>query len=200
MRFAAMILLALSVVGCFGGGEPAPRDRYYRISVSPPDPAAEPVGVLSAGVLSVMPLDSDGLLRERPVLYSLSGQDHQVEQHDYHYWSDPPTRMLQGEIARYLKQSGLARAVVTPEMRLRPDFEVIGRIKRLERLLGDGPPRVVAELELTVIETGKDRMVISQNYRAEVTSQNSSVAAAVLAINEALEKIFSAFVADIRRS
>jgi len=200
MRFAAIALLMLGLAGCFGGGDPPPRDRYYRISVSPPDPAPAPLGVLSSGVLSVTPLDADGLLRERPVLYSRSGQGQQVEQHDYHYWSDPPTRMLQGEIARYLKQSGLARTVVTPELRIRPDFEIIGRVNRLERVLGDGPPRVVAELELAVIDTTKDRVVINQRYRAEVASGNGSVAAAVLAINEALGKILGAFVDDIRRS
>ena len=178
MRPAALLLAsALALSGCFGSSSPMPRDHYYRLTVAP--------------------LDADGLLRERPLLFSASDRAHEVVQYDYHYWTDPPTRMIQGQMVAYLQQSGLASSVVTRELRVQPDFEVSGKIKRLERLLGSGTPRVVAELELALIEPGRDRLVLMDTYTAEVASSDDSVDASVIALNAAMAEIFQRFVADV---
>ena len=73
------------------------------------------------GVVSVQPLDADGLLRERPLVFGAKGRPHEMQQHDYHYWTAPPPRMLQGQMVSFLRRSGLAESVVTPDMRIRPD-------------------------------------------------------------------------------
>ncbi|MFQ6017990.1 MAG: ABC-type transport auxiliary lipoprotein family protein [Kiloniellaceae bacterium] len=193
-RLVLLALLVAGLGGCAGSAPPVPRDHYYRVLV--PSPAAPSETVRFPGVLSVKPLEADGLLRERPLLFSPSGRPHEMQQHHYHYWVDPPPRMLQGQLVDYLRGSGLAEAVITPELRIRPNFEVTGRIKRLERLLGGGPPRVVAELELALVRTAGNELVVIKTYAAEVASADGSVESSILALNAALAEIFARFLAD----
>lgn len=195
-RLAAGLLVA-SLSGCLGSAPPLPRDHYYRVLVPPPQTGET---VLFPGVVSVASLDADGLLRERPLLFSPTGGAQEMQQHDYHYWIDPPPRMLQGQLVDYLRGSGLTGAVVTPELRVAADFEVSGRVKRLERLLGGGPPRVVAELELAMTEAPRGRLVVVETYTAEVAARDESVESSVLALNQALGMIFREFLDDAGRS
>ena len=190
-------LVGFALAGCVGSAPPVPRDHYYRLLV--PAPAARAARPLFPGVLVVGGLSADGLLRERPLLYSASGGAHEVQQHDYHYWTDAPTRMLRDQMVTFLRESGLARAVVTPDLRVRPDYEVGGKIKRLERLLGGGPPRVFAELELSFLRLDDTRIVIVDRYAAEVVAADESVEASVVALNRAVAAIFNRFLEDLRR-
>ncbi len=192
-RLALAVLLLAGLAGCLGSAPPVPRDHYYRVLVTPP-PRGE--AIVFPGVVSVAPLAADGLLRERPLLYSASGQAHEMQQHDYHYWMDPPPRMLQAQLVDYLRGSGLARSVITPELRVRPNYEVSGRLRRLERLLGGGPPRVAVEVELAMVESARNQLLVVDSYAAEATSADDSVEASVVALNQALARVFERFLAD----
>ncbi len=147
-------------------------------------------------MLSVAPLEAEGLLRERPLLYSATGSATEMQQHDYHYWMDPPPRMLQLQLVDYLRASGLAQSVVTPELRIKADYEVNGRIKRLERLLGGGPTRVIAELELSLVARATDELIVIGTYSAEAIAGDDGVESSVLALNRALGQVFERFLAD----
>jgi len=194
----ALLFLMPLLAGCFGSAPPLPRDHYYRILV--PHQTGDRTSPVFAGVVSIPPLEADGLLRERPLLFSASGATHEMQQHDYHHWSDPPTRMLQGELASYLRQSRFGETVVTSDIRIRPDFEVVGRIKRLERLMGNGSPRVAAELELALIHLADNRMLVIDTYSAERSSRSGSVEASVMALNQAVTEIFGRFLEDARQT
>ena len=185
--------LALPLGGCLGSAPPVPRDHFYRILV--PAPAHSEIPTLQ-GVLSVAPLEADGLLRERALLYSATGVSHEMQQHDYHYWIDPPPRMLQNQLIDFMRSSGMATAVVAPDLRVEADYTLSGRVKRLERLLGGGPPRVVAELELDLVENATKRLILVRSYTAEVPSTDESVTASIVALNTALSQIFESFLSD----
>jgi len=193
-RLALPLCLPLVLLGgCFNSAPPVPRDHYYRVLISAT--ASNEVPMLH-GILSVSPLEADGLLRERPLLYSMSDDSFDMQQHDYHYWVDPPPRMLQMQLIDYLRNSGLAATVITPDLRVKADYELSGRIKRLERLLGGGSPRVVAELELALVESATKRLILVRSYAAEVRSTDESVASSITAMNQALTNIFERFLID----
>ena len=220
MKHLSLIVLALAgLTGCLGSAPPIPRDHYYRVMVAPPSrsaasqtasiegaaglgqpglgrPDSGAAIVAYPGVLSVAQLAADGLLRERPLLYSTTGSATEMQQHDYHYWMDPPTRMLQLQLVDYLRASGLARSVVTPDLRIKADYEVNGRIKRLERLLGGGPARVVVELELSLVARPDNELIVIGTYSAEAIAGDDGVESSVLALNQALGQIFERFLAD----
>ncbi len=208
----------VGLTGCLGSAPPVPRDHYYRVMVDAPGQAAhaqtaslESVtipgrpgsgagGVTLPGVLSVAPLDAEGLLRERPLLYSATGSAQEFQQHDYHYWMDPPPRMLQLQLVDYLRASGLAHSVVTPDLRIETDYQVSGRIKRLERLLGGGPVRVVAEIELSMVSSADNRLMVIGTYAAEAVAGDDGVESSVLALNRALGQVFERFLTAAARS
>ncbi len=208
-RLGLLVLVLAGLAGCIGSAPPVPRDHYYRVLVAPPaqgdaarsatgQSATRPgaTGIMFPGVLSVARLEADGLLRERPLLYSATGRPHEMQQHLYHYWMDPPPKMLQAQLVDYLRASGLAKAVITPDLRVRPDYEITGRLKRFERLLGGGPTRVVAEVELALVETGRKQLLVVETYSAEVAAADDGVEASVLALAQALGRIFERFLAD----
>ncbi|MHA1153485.1 MAG: ABC-type transport auxiliary lipoprotein family protein [Alphaproteobacteria bacterium] len=215
MNRLILIVLALTgLTGCLGSAPPVPRDHYYRVMVPTPSRAAASqsasiegasvpgrpgsgVNVVAfPGVLSVAPLEAEGLLRERPLLYSATGSAYEMQQHDYHYWMDPPTRMLQLQLVDYLRASGLVQSVVTPDLRIKTDYEVNGRIKRLERLLGGGPTRVVVEMELSLVARANNDLIVVGTYTAEEIAADDGVESSVLALNQALGQVFERFLTD----
>ncbi len=195
-RFLLLTLLTpVLLTGC-GGAPAVPPDNYYRIEVPPP--AVERIALLPGTVL-VHPLTGSGLLQERPVLFTTAGQLHQMRQHDYHYWNEAPPRMLQSALITYLRAGHIADTIVTPDLRVPADYEIIGRVKRLEQVLAE-PSRVLVELELAVVDTAATQLVTSRSYLAEAKSNGTSVKAAVVALNQALSKAFAEFVADVRNA
>lgn len=188
---------ALILAGCQGGGDAAPVDRFYRIAISAP--AAPEVPSLP-GTVTVGRLDADGLMRERPLVYSTDSAGLSLAQHDYDYWVEPPARLLQAELVRYLRSAGVAQSVVTPDLRVRSEFEVVGTIRRFERLIGRSAHRVAVTLELALVDrTGDDPRVV-KTYSAVIACPDESVDASVSAFNEAIADIFREFLDDIRRS
>ena len=196
-RLSLAILVAAMLGGCLGTAPPVPRDHFYRIQVTSSPGEAERY---LPGVVLVQSLDADGLLRERPLVFGAKGRPHEMQQHDYHYWTDPPARMLQVQLVDYLRRSGVARSVVTPDLRISPDYEVRGRIKRLERLLGGGAPQVSVELELGLIGRAQNRLLVLDSYAVELPAEDSSIASSISAVNQAVAEIFGRFLADARRT
>jgi cholesterol transport system auxiliary component len=175
---------------------PLPEDHFYRLQVATsPAPFASPP---LAGVLEVERFVADGLTAGRPIVWSKSGQPHALSEYHYHFWVEAPTVLLRDQLVVQLRAAKVAKAVVTPEMRVNPDFVLSGKIQRLERVVGTMPQAVV-ELELAVRRTAGNSLSFMQTYRAEEAVATDSVAAAVAAINKALGAIYAKFTADLTR-
>ncbi|WP_340116213.1 ABC-type transport auxiliary lipoprotein family protein [Pelagibius sp. 7325] len=197
-RLLPMLLLAPLLVACLGSAPPVPRDHYYRLLV--PMPAEVSGAALLPGVMTVEPLLADGLLRERPLLYSAGVAATELQQHNYHYWNDVPPRMLQDQMVTYLRRSGAAGLVVTPDTRVRADYRVSGKAKRFERLVGDGAPKVVVEIELVLQRLSDDALLVVDTYSAEEAAENDSVGASIDALNRATAGVLDAFLGDLRQA
>ncbi len=192
-RLSILLLVSFAVAAC--AAPPVPRDYFYRISVAPLFGNTRPMAF--PGIVSVAPFEADGLLRERPILFSSAATGQEVRQHDYRYWDAAPTRLLQQSLAVYLQQSGLADTVVTPGMRIRPDFEIVGKIRRFERVDLEDSQKVVAEIEFAVIRPGDQGLVLLKTYLVERDAKDGTVAAAVDALGKALAEIYGSFTADV---
>jgi ABC-type uncharacterized transport system auxiliary subunit len=193
-RRGSTALAALLLAACAAG--PAPRDHFYRLEAGAPEQSRSAPAL--PGVLEVDLPRADSLLRQRALLRSESGGE--LTPYRYHLWSDSPVRLVQLELARYLRQAGLAGEVVTPDLGTqRPDWILRSHLHRLEQHTGQGASGVLVELELALAAADPPRLVLRQTYRAE-RSAATEPARAVTAFDAALAEIFARFAADAAAS
>lgn len=192
MPFLALVLLTplLVLAGC---AQPKlPQENYYRLMVAEPADGS----VILDGFLVVEPFIGNGLTSERALLYSASDAPLRVQQYHYHYWIDPPPQMIQDQVVAYLRSGGYAAKVVTPEMRLLPDYALTGRIKRLERIVDGSRFVAVMELEIGLSNAHDNSLILLKTYVAEEPAGKDMIST-VEAFNRGITKILEKFVADL---
>ena len=171
-----------------------PTDRFYRLEVA--DPKTRLAKPPLEGTLEVDRFVADGLTAGRPIVYSESGRPREVLEYHYHFWTEPPTIMLRDQLVAFLRTAKVAKTVVTPEHRVEPDYELSGKIKRLEQIKGT-PPRAVVELELALKRSAGGEILLLNTYRIEADAKTGTVGAAVDALNSALGLIYARFTNKI---
>lgn len=195
-RLWATLALAGVLAGC-ARQAPVPANHFYRLAVAPPKTAlAKPV---LSGVLGVAPPVAHGLRGERAMLYVDARRPLEVRRYHYHFWVDTPPRLLQQQLIAYLRAAHVARQVVSSDSSAGTRELVTGRLLRFERLQGaDGVQAVVAmELDLQGGRSGNVRRI--GVYRAEVRARDRSMYASVEAFNQAVARVYAAFVRDLRQ-
>ncbi len=193
-RVRPLLLLPILAVfaGCFSAAPPVPKEQYFRLVATPP--AAQVERPISGGI-EIVPFAGAGVMSERPLLFSADG-GRKLEQRNYAYWTDGPPQMLRDQLVSYLRQAGIADRVVPSELRVESAYAVRGTIKRLEQLVGAASGAVIA-IELSVLESSSDRLILSRVYTAENATTGQSIDDAVTALNDGLDEIFAAFAGDL---
>lgn len=188
--FPMLILLA----GCAAPGM-VPQDSYYRMS----DPEfVEPAGAMLDGTVVVPRFLADGLASERQVVYVEANSPMVLRQYNYHFWSESPTRMVQEKTVEYLRRARVASTVVTPEFRAAADYQLTGKIRRLEQVRGPSP-RVVVSLELGLYGVRDNRLLHLDIYEQELGIDDDDVARATSAMSAAVLMILSRLTKDLSR-
>lgn len=194
IRTSFPALLLVGLVAACASAPPAPEDAFYRLS---PRAAAPLAGTpVLKGAIEVDRFVASGSLANRPVLYVEAGSN-AVSEYHYHFWIEAPPILLQNALVSYLRSGGIADRVATPEMRISPDYTVRGRLMRLETLVGETPKGVV-EIELSLRRESDGALLVLGEYSSEVPASSKGVKADVLAIEQAANKAFEAFVADVQ--
>ena len=187
LRSLAVILVVASGLGGCGQAN-VPEERFYRLEV----PVHSTAGVVRLpGVLVVQRFTADGLTAQRPLVYGTLDAPHELRQYNYHFWADTPTRMLQELTVDVLRGAGLANQVLTPELRALADYELTGKIKRLEHLRGEAS-MVTVRLELALSRIDGNQLVWLEDLSAEHPTEDDSVASATRAMGGALSEIYQA--------
>lgn len=191
-RRALLLTLALSLSACFGSAPPVPKEQYFRLIAS-----AEPAAVARPveGVVEVPLFQAEGVMGERPLLFTNDGGI-KLEQRNYAYWTDPPPTMLRDQLVAYLRAAKLAEDVVPSELRVAAQYRVEGRIMRLEQLDGAKNGGAIA-LELALIDKSTDAIVASGTYEVTKDASGPNIDDAVHALNAGLNEIFAKFAADL---
>jgi ABC-type uncharacterized transport system auxiliary subunit len=194
MRTRALALLPVVALlaGCFGSAPAVPKEQYFRLIASAP---AEQAGKRIKGGLEIVPFAGEGVMSERPLLFTADG-GRKLEQRNYAYWTDAPPQMLRDLLVAYLRQANVADNVTPSELRVDTAYSVRGTIKRLEQLTGTQSGAVIS-LELSLIEKAGDRLVLSKTYTSEKPTSGETIDSAVAALNDGLNDIFAAFAADL---
>ena len=186
---ALAVILAAALAAC--SSPPPPRDNHYRLEAVPAGTAlARPV---FPGVMEVNRLDVDGMLSERGLVYQ--DADGTLARWRYDLWSDPPATALQMELAEALRAANMAEQVVTPDLRVPPDWMVRGRLFRFEALPAQG--KVVIKLQLAAVSARDGTLVLLKTYVVEPALDGKGPEAAVTALNRGASELLSRFVSDL---
>jgi len=193
MRALAWLAGSALVLACAGG--PAPRDHFYRIGTPSPAPPAFATAVFP-GTVEVDRFRADALTGGIRIVQRQTEGGSELEPYAYHQWADPPTILLQTLLVDFLRETRAAPLVVTPDLRARSDFAVLGRIAQLEHQTGGGTPRAVVEIDLAISRQSDRALLLQRVYREERPAAGPSVAEAVDAASAAVSAIFTRFLAD----
>lgn len=188
MRGLVLMAAAGLVAACSSG--PVPKDRFYRLDIAPGTMAAAPL----PGVLEVQAARVQGLLSGRALAYEDS--DGVLKQRDYHYWTEPPAKLLQSAMIDALRARGLSNTVISPEFRAARDFEIIPRLRRFEEIRGSDTAVVEIELALRRVASAS-RLLLIKTYSAKAQAANHSEAAFAVAMGQAVSAVIDRFVADV---
>ena len=194
----SIVVLIISITlsqGCVMSTDPVPEDLYYRLQADTIlDPLPNPK---FSGSIEVERFVADGVTAGRPIVYSEAGKPNQLKEYHYHFWTEPPTIMLRDELVNYLRDSNIADAVVTPEMRVRSAFILTGKIQRLERVIGEkASAKLALQLSLRRSETGE--LILLRVYKYDVPSDEASISGAVRSLNSALSNVYAEFLEDLK--
>ncbi len=135
---ALLPILAL-LAGCFGSAPAVPKQQYFRLVAAAP---AAQSGKQISGGLEIVPFAGEGVMTERPLLFTADG-GRKLEQRNYAYWTDAPPQMLRDQLVTYLRQAGVADNVAPSELRLEAayigagDDQASGAACRLKDRRGD---------------------------------------------------------------
>lgn len=190
-RICALVLAA-GLAAC-GGNATVPENHFYRLEVAGPE---TPGKRLISGVLEVDRLLAAGELTQRAIVYRHDDNPLQLRVYHYHFWNEPPGVLLQAELVNYLRASGVADKVLTPEMRARPDYSVTGRVEKLERVVG-GKNAGVIEMNLVLRRLADGKVLVAKTYSRTFTPKDDDLTSVVKGFSVAARDIFKTFVTDI---
>ncbi len=196
MRLHACLAVLLAAAAGLGGcaaGTPAPPDRFLRLS--PPAPPALNAPVLDGPVL-VKRFTADGVLGQRPLLYSRPGAPGVLQQYNYVYWAESPTVMLQALTVDALRAARVASRVITPQYGADAPYVLVGTLRALEHRQGSAPAVAVA-MELGVATRDGQPPLLVGSYDVTEAVDGGGVDAAAAAMGRAVGAILARFVSDL---
>jgi ABC-type uncharacterized transport system auxiliary subunit len=141
-------------------------------------------------------METDGLHRERAILYSDDEDTIELKQYHYHHWIDSPTRMIRDHLVTYLRNVNAAPLVVTTVGEY-VELNISGRIEQFERMDFSDQPAVAVELILRLDRQNESRPLLLKEYQVTRKMDDESMQSAVKAFDGALSKIFSEFYSDM---
>jgi cholesterol transport system auxiliary component len=190
-----LLLLACVLLAACASPEPASRDRFF---------ALEPQTVVTAGpsvagvTLLVNDLAARGFLGGRQIVFRAAEEPLEVQRYHQLLWEDPPGRALAQALVAAVRESGLFEHVVTPAQRARTDYLLGGELTRFEHLPTDRPPRVRAELTLTLLRRDDRRSLVAKRYSGEELTGGDSPEAMIRAFDQLSARLLGEVVRDLQ--
>lgn len=196
IQWLMSVILLMPLLAACAAAPPVPEENFYRLQADYTGTALAR-NVLN-GTLEVEPLSGEGLVARRYIVYSQAGTPNQLKTYNYHLWNEVPAVMLGSELISYLRAANVAERVVTPKLRVRADYVLSGRIKRLERILG-ASNRTLISLELAVRSATGGKLLFLKEYKLENDASGNDLVAAVDSLNTSLSVIYADFVDDLSK-
>ena len=173
------------LLGACGNLPPAPTDHFYRLQPVNLPPVAHKL----PAAFAVQTFRADSLYAERPIIFTEQASLRQLRQYHYHLWLYPPAQMVQEHLV-----ASLGNTIAWRGGSQVPDV-LQGRILKFERVLSGSSSKAVVAIELR-LERAADNL-LTRTYEAEQPASDESIGTFVVAMEQALGKIYAQFQADI---
>jgi ABC-type uncharacterized transport system auxiliary subunit len=193
-HFRPFLLLAI-VGGLSACATPeVPKEQYFRLIAAPGDShISKPLD----GDVEVPPFDADGVMQERPLLFTADG-GHKLEQRTYAYWTYAPPQMLRDQLITYLRAAQLAPQIAPSELRIDAKYVIHGTVRRLEQTAN--PNGGTIEIELALLTRDENQVIVSKVFHVDQPTADDKIDNAVAALTDGMNKIFHGFVTLINQT
>jgi ABC-type uncharacterized transport system auxiliary subunit len=187
IRRVLPLLLAGGLAAC--AAPEVPKEQYFRLVAAPDDVhATKPLD----GAVEVPPFDADGVMTERPLLFTADG-GHKLEQRNYAYWTNTPPQMLRDQLITYLRAARIAPQVIPSELRVDDvKYTIHGTVRRLEQTAN--PDGGTIEIELALLEKDSDKLIFTKVFHVDEKTGSGKIDDAVTALNRGMNEIYRDFV------
>lgn len=190
------ILASLWLLAACGTVAPVPHDTFYRLAEVH---EVTKVERSLPGVLKVDRVEADGVVAEGSMLYAPNGSEFELRQAAYDFWSEPPALMVEQRLVSYLREAGVAKQVLSHQLRGRSDYLLAVRLTKFEQALKPaGEIRLSISVSLETEPDG-DLIWVDQWHFVEKTGDDT-LPAAVQAFDKALEKMMQVVATKVSQS
>lgn len=193
MRLMGLIAAGLVLTAC-SSTPPVPQDRFYRLD----QPARFATERIIVGQLAVAPLETDGIYRERSVLFIDQAAPLEIQRYHYHFWSSEPSALLQEQVIAFCRSNGIADQITRFNPAQTADWIVRGHVLRFEREISATTSRVSVAVDLELFRKDEHVPALAKEYRAAVDTARPmhDVAAG---FSKAVDQILAQFFQDVAR-
>jgi ABC-type uncharacterized transport system auxiliary subunit len=133
---------------------------------------------------------------ERPLIFIEGNASGTLQQYHYQSWAEPPGVMLRDALIAYLRTALSGASIDSAGSRLRGDFIVHARLKRLEHRLGS-PPQAAFAVEFRIIDAAdNERALLS--FDEVAPAAGASIEDFVGAMDQLVGKAYAALAARVR--
>ena len=188
--------LTLSLTACLDLKQPSNKIEYYSLEYDPPRMSnLPPVSqVIKVALFSVSPI-----YNTRKIIYR--DDSYKRAAYDYHKWQANPAEFVTYFLARDMQQSGLFKAVVTPNNRFPHAFVLEGSVD--EFLESDLPDGWQADLSLNILLVNEQendvtkKILFQKSYHVSKPCRQKSPLALAEAMSAAMSEASSLIIHEV---
>lgn len=188
---SASLSLILLFTAC-ANSPPVPQDNFYHFAtIKAPDTYQHQL------TIALKDFRSDGLYRERALLYINAQYPLQTRRYHYHFWIKSPTKLIRQHMKEYFLNSQFAKQVHDKRVIDDSDLLISGQLQRLDRIIDKETSKVIVGLRLDVTSRDDKINMFSKTYTVENKVKGKSIHDTVESYSTALSKIYEQFIADL---
>ncbi len=188
---SALLSLIVFFAAC-ASSPPVPQDNFYHLATIK---AAE--AYQHKFTIAFQDFKSEGIYRERALLYINAQYPLQTRRYHYHFWIKSPTKLIRQHMTEYLLDSQFAKQARDKGMIDDSDLLISGQLQRLDRIIDGEASKVIVSLRLDVRLRDDSANIFSKTYTVENEVKGKSIHNTVESYSTALIKIYEHFIADI---
>lgn len=189
---AYVLFTALLMSGCGKVRYP----DYYTLAVAPSPPQAGN-GERAPGSLAVRDFETPAYLRQGRIVYRKSPTE--IGFYEYHRWVNNPGAIVTTAMIDALRSSDLFSQVDLYASHVKADFQLRGRLERLEEIDYGGRVRVEVKLSAQLVNMRTASTVWSGEQAESVSVEKATVNSVVTEMTHATQKCINGLLADMRQ-